>query len=64
MPAIGLTITLTRMQATRAAIATLAPATEISAQRAACVSMPTVIGNDSRRHGIEKKVPKAATAQY
>jgi hypothetical protein len=38
------------------------PATEISAQRAACASTPAAIGNASRRYGIEKKVPNEATA--
>jgi hypothetical protein len=32
-------------------------ATEISARRAACATMPAAIGTASRRHGIEKKVP-------
>jgi hypothetical protein len=59
---IGVTRTLTSMQATSAPVAAFVPATEISAQRAACASMPAAIGNASRRHGIEKKVPKEATA--
>jgi hypothetical protein len=53
---------LTSMQATSVAVGALLPATEINAQHAACASMPTAIGNASRRHGIEKKVPKEATA--
>src|ERR1700681_1950680 len=43
---------LTSMQATSAPVAAFVPATEISAQRAACASMPATIGNASRRHGI------------
>src|SRR5882762_9429288 len=31
-------------------------------QRAACAIIPTATGNASRRHGIEKKVPREATA--
>jgi hypothetical protein len=58
----GVTRTLTSTQATSAPVAALPPATEISAQRAACASMPIAIGNASRCHGIEKKVPKEATA--
>ena len=58
----GVARTLTSMHATSAPVGALPPATEISAQRAACASMPTAIGNASRRHGIEKKVPKEATA--
>src|SRR6266436_9797745 len=58
----GVARTLTSMQATNAPVGALPPATEISAQRAACASMPAAIGNASRRHGIEKKVPKDATA--
>src|SRR5205809_250284 len=53
----GVTMTLTSRQATSAPVAAFVPATEISAQRAACASMPAAIGNASRRHGIEKKVP-------
>ena len=60
--ATGVTMTLTMMQATKAPVATLADAIEITAQRTACANMPTAIGNGSRRHGIEKKVPNAATA--
>jgi hypothetical protein len=45
--AIGVTIELTRTHATRAPAATLAPASEMSAQRAACASIPTAIGNGS-----------------
>jgi hypothetical protein len=60
--AIGVTRTLTNMQATSAPVAAFVPATEISAQRAACASMPAAIGNASRRHDIENKVPKEATA--
>src|SRR4051812_49920844 len=56
-------MTLTRMQATKAPAAAFADAVEITAQRTACANMPTTIGNGSRRHGIEKKVPNAATAQ-
>ena len=50
------------MQATSAPVAAFAPATEISAQRAACASMPAAIGTASRRYGIEKNVPNEATA--
>jgi hypothetical protein len=59
---IGVTRTLTSMQATSAPVEALPPATEISTQRAACASIPAAIGSASRRHGIEKKVPKEATA--
>ncbi len=59
----SVTMTLTSMRATSAPVATLPPATVISAQRAAWASMPVAIGNASRRHGIEKKVPKEATAR-
>jgi hypothetical protein len=38
------------------------PVTEISAQRAACATMPAAIGHASRRLGIEKKVPNEVTA--
>src|ERR1700704_5238359 len=48
--------------ATNAPAGALPPAREISAQRAACATMPTAIGNARRRHGIEKNEPKAATA--
>src|SRR6266436_5804444 len=58
----GVTMTLASRQATSAPVAAFVPATEISAQRAACAIMPTAIGNASRRPGIEKKVPKEATA--
>jgi hypothetical protein len=50
------------MQATGAPVGAL-PSTEISARLAACATMPAAIGNASRRHGIEKKVPNEATAQ-
>src|SRR6202162_2764017 len=60
--ATGVTRTLTSMQATSAPVAAFVPATEISAQRAACASMPQAIGNGSRRHGVEKKVQSEATA--
>src|SRR5258708_32818571 len=59
----GVARTLTSMQATNAPVGALPPAVEVSAQRAACASMPTAIGDARRRHGIEKKVPKEATAQ-
>jgi fumarate hydratase class II len=45
--AIGATMTLTRMQAANAPVATFAPTNEINAQRAACASMPATIGNGS-----------------
>src|SRR5256886_9742153 len=60
--ATGVTMMLTMMQATKAPVTTFADAIEIAAQRTACANMPTTIGNGSRRHGIEKKVPNAATA--
>jgi hypothetical protein len=49
------------MQATRARVAAFAEAIEITTQRTACANMSTTIGSGSRRHGIEKKVPNAAT---
>jgi hypothetical protein len=52
----------TSMQATSAPVGALPQVTEICAQRAACATMPAAIGNASRRHGIEKKVPNEATA--
>src|ERR1700730_15387973 len=58
----GVVRTLTSMQATSAPVGALPPATEISGQRAEHASMLMAIGNASRRHGIEKKVPKEATA--
>src|SRR5882724_11255406 len=60
--ATGVTMTLTRMQAMKTPVAAFAEAIEITTQRTACASIPTTIGNGSRRHGIEKKVPNAATA--
>lgn len=60
--AAGVMMMPARKQAPSAPVATCAPASEISAQRTACTSMPTAIGTGSRSHGIEKKVPKAATA--
>ena len=57
----GVARTLTRIDAISAPVGALPPA-NISARRAACASMPHIMGNASRRHGIEKKVPKDAAA--
>src|ERR1700730_9516397 len=59
--AIGVRRTRARIREPSAPVAAFVAATEISTQRAACASMPAAIGNASRRHGIEKKVPKEAT---
>ncbi len=60
---IGATIRPTRRHEMNAAVAALTPSIVMSAQRAAWPSMPTAIGRGSRRQGIEKNVPKLATAQ-
>src|SRR4029434_9322578 len=52
----------TTRHATSAPVSTLAPATEIVAQRAACASIPITTGIGTIRHGMAKNVLYAATA--
>jgi len=60
--AIGETMVPTTRHATSAPVSTLAPATEIVAQRAACASIPITTGIGTIRHGMAKNVLYAATA--
>ena len=60
--ATGVLIIPTRMLATSAPVAASAPARATNAQRAACPSMPTTIGNGSKRQCIEKNVASPAAA--